>query len=99
MNAQMRRIDLVCKLVGPLFIALLDGISTRTAIIVNFGMNVCSVVIEYYSIAKVRFSGSSSKTGNFGMLSLMHTSRCTMKWQNSKSQRRALHLFTGSLRG
>ncbi|KAI2787506.1 hypothetical protein POX_f07873 [Penicillium oxalicum] len=55
MNAQMRRIDLVCKLVGPLFIALLDGISTRTAIIVNFGMNVCSVVIEYYSIAKVYY--------------------------------------------
>jgi hypothetical protein len=53
MNAQMRRIDLVCKLLGPLFIALIDGISTETAIIVNFGMNVCSVVVEYYSIAKV----------------------------------------------
>lgn len=49
----MRRIDLVCKLLGPLFIALIDGISTETAIIVNFGMNVCSVVVEYYSIAKV----------------------------------------------
>ena len=54
MNAQMRRIDLVCKLLGPLFIALIDGISTETAIMVNFGMNVCSVVVEYYSIAKVR---------------------------------------------
>ncbi|KAJ5485110.1 hypothetical protein N7539_005098 [Penicillium diatomitis] len=53
MNAQMRRIDLVCKLLGPLFIALLDGVSAQTAIIVNFSMNLCSVVIEYYSIAKV----------------------------------------------
>ncbi|KAJ5890965.1 uncharacterized protein N7473_007193 [Penicillium subrubescens] len=53
MNAQMRRIDLACKLLGPLFIALIDGISTETAIMVNFGMNVCSVVVEYYSIAKV----------------------------------------------
>ncbi|KAJ5439607.1 uncharacterized protein N7458_010605 [Penicillium daleae] len=53
MNAQMRRIDLVCKLLGPLFIALIDGISSETAIVVNFGMNVCSVVVEYYSIAKV----------------------------------------------
>jgi iron-regulated transporter 1 len=54
MNAQMRRIDLVCKLLGPLFIALIDGISTEAAIMVNLGMNVCSVVVEYYSIAKVR---------------------------------------------
>lgn len=54
MNAEMRRIDLICKLLGPLFIALIDGISTETAIIVNFGMNVCSVIIEYYSIAKVK---------------------------------------------
>ncbi|KAF3386316.1 Solute carrier family 40 member 1 [Penicillium rolfsii] len=53
MNAQMRRIDLVCKLLGPLFIALIDGVSTETAIMVNFGMNICSVVVEYYSIAKV----------------------------------------------
>lgn len=54
MNAQMRRIDLVCKLLGPLFIALIDGISAETAIMVNLWMNVCSVVVEYYSIAKVR---------------------------------------------
>lgn len=53
MNAQMRRIDLFCKLIGPLSIALIDSISTDTAILVNFGMNVFSVVIEYYSIAKV----------------------------------------------
>ncbi|KAJ5153438.1 uncharacterized protein N7482_009916 [Penicillium canariense] len=55
MNAQMRRIDLVCKLIGPLFIALIAGISTEAAILVNLGMNVCSVVVEYFSIAKVYY--------------------------------------------
>ncbi|KAL2782559.1 Ferroporti-1 [Aspergillus keveii] len=35
----MRRIDLICKLIGPLFIALIDGISTQVAILVNGGMN------------------------------------------------------------
>ncbi|KAK9583590.1 hypothetical protein V6Z92_007726 [Aspergillus fumigatus] len=55
MNAQMRRIDLICKLIGPLFIALIDGISTKTAILINLGMNVCSVVVEYFSIAKVYY--------------------------------------------
>lgn len=53
-NAQMRRIDLICKLMGPLFIALIDGISTEVAILVNLGMNVASVVVEYFAIAKVR---------------------------------------------
>lgn len=53
MNAQMRRIDLLCKLLGPLFIALIDGYSTKVAIIVNFAMNAGSVVIEYFAIARV----------------------------------------------
>lgn len=60
MNAQMRRIDLVCNLVGPLFIASIDSISTERAIMVNFAMNITSVVVEYFSIAKVltKFSHS-----------------------------------------
>ncbi|KAL8367172.1 hypothetical protein RB599_010259 [Gaeumannomyces hyphopodioides] len=53
LNAQMRRIDLLCKLLGPLFIALLDGYSTEIAIIVNFAMNIASVVVEYYAVARV----------------------------------------------
>ncbi|KAI5463355.1 Ferroporti-1 [Mariannaea sp. PMI_226] len=52
-NSQMRRIDLVCKLFGPFLIGVLDGISTETAILVNLAMNCISVVIEYFSIAKV----------------------------------------------
>jgi solute carrier family 40 (iron-regulated transporter), member 1 len=53
MNAQMRRIDLLCKLLGPLFIALIDGLSTKIAIIVNFAMNVLFVGVEYFAIARV----------------------------------------------
>lgn len=51
----MRRIDLVCKLFGPFFIGVVDGVSTETAILVNLGMNCISVVIEYFSIAKVYY--------------------------------------------
>ncbi|PYH91069.1 iron-regulated transporter [Aspergillus ellipticus CBS 707.79] len=62
MNAQMRQIDLICKLIGPFFIALIDGISTEAAILVNLGMNVCSVVVEYFSIAKVYHETPSLQT-------------------------------------
>ena len=54
MNAQMRRIDLACKLLGPLFIAFIDGISTELAILVNLVMNLVSVPMEYFAIARVR---------------------------------------------
>lgn len=53
MNSQMRRIDLSCKLFGPFFIALVNGFSTKVAILVNLGMNIASVVVEYYAIAQV----------------------------------------------
>ncbi|KAL5352532.1 hypothetical protein ACLOAV_002480 [Pseudogymnoascus australis] len=54
-NAQMRRIDLTCKLIGPLFISLIDGMSTEVAILVNLGMNMASVAVEYYAIAQVYY--------------------------------------------
>lgn len=53
LNSQMRRIDLACKLFGPLTIALLDAISTRLAIYATFGLNISSVLLEYFTIAKV----------------------------------------------
>lgn len=53
MNSQMRRIDLVCKLLGPFFIGILDSVSTETAILVNLAMNCASVIVEYFTIAKV----------------------------------------------
>ncbi|KAF4962425.1 hypothetical protein FSARC_9497 [Fusarium sarcochroum] len=52
-NVQMRRIDLLCKLLGPLLIALVHGYSSEVAIIVNFAMNAASVVVEYFAIAPV----------------------------------------------
>ena len=53
LNSQMRRIDLICKLVGPLAIALVDAYSTIIAIIAVLGMNASSVLIEYFAIATV----------------------------------------------
>ncbi|OXV05939.1 hypothetical protein Egran_06292, partial [Elaphomyces granulatus] len=58
LNAQMRRIDLLCKLFGPLFIALIDGVSTEIAIIVNFTMNIASIGIEYFAIARIYYEVS-----------------------------------------
>ncbi|KAK7690244.1 hypothetical protein QCA50_006899 [Cerrena zonata] len=55
LNAQMRRIDLVCKLVGPLAIALVAGYSTTIALFATLGINITSPFIEYYTIAKVYF--------------------------------------------
>ena len=53
LNARMRRIDLFCKLAGPLCIALIDGVSTKIAIFVALGTNTLSVPIEYLAIAQV----------------------------------------------
>jgi iron-regulated transporter 1 len=53
MNAQMRRIDLFCKLAGPLAISLVDSGSTRAAILATAAMSITSVFIEYLAIARV----------------------------------------------
>ena len=52
-NSQMRRIDLFCKLVSPLVIALIDGVSTQVALLVTFCINTLSMVLEYALIARV----------------------------------------------
>jgi len=52
-NAVMRRIDLICKLVSPLTTGLLVGYSTRIAILVTLVINLGSVGIEYLLIARV----------------------------------------------
>jgi len=49
----MRRIDLFCKLFGPLAISLIDGASTTAAICVTLAMTCTSVLIEYFTIAAV----------------------------------------------
>lgn len=53
MNARMRRIDLFCKLMGPLAISLVAIASTEIAIYTTLGMNVASVIIEYVFIEQV----------------------------------------------
>ncbi|UNI16028.1 hypothetical protein JDV02_002504 [Purpureocillium takamizusanense] len=52
-NARMRRIDLFCKLLGPLFISLVTAASTLIAIWTVLGLNVASVLVEYICIARV----------------------------------------------
>ena len=49
----MRRIDLICKLAGPLVIALIDGVSTDAALYFTFATNVLSLPAEYFLIARV----------------------------------------------
>ena len=53
LNARMRRIDLFCKLFGPLAISLIDGASTIVAIDITLAMNCTSVVIEYFTVAEM----------------------------------------------
>lgn len=53
MNARMRRIDLFCKLMGPLTISLVAIASTEIAIYTTLGMNVASVLVEYVFIEQV----------------------------------------------
>lgn len=49
----MRRIDLFCKLAAPLFISFVDNASSTIAIIVTAGMTIVSVLVEYFTIARV----------------------------------------------
>ncbi len=53
LNARMRRIDLFCKLFGPLVISLINGASTMVAIWVTLGISCVSVLIEYFAIGAV----------------------------------------------
>lgn len=62
MNARMRRIDLFCKLMGPLTISLVAMASTEIAIYTTLGMNVASVLVEYIFIEQVRMGPASFRT-------------------------------------
>jgi solute carrier family 40 (iron-regulated transporter), member 1 len=53
LNARMRRLDLFCKLLGPLVISNIAVASVMVAIWATLGMNVISVCIEYICIAQV----------------------------------------------
>ncbi|GAP93437.1 hypothetical protein SAMD00023353_12200080 [Rosellinia necatrix] len=53
LNARMRRIDLICKLLGPLAISSIAIASTLVAIYVTLAMSILSVPIEYICISNV----------------------------------------------
>ncbi|KAI4706660.1 hypothetical protein J4E89_008727 [Alternaria sp. Ai002NY15] len=53
LNSAMRRIDLICKLITPVGIGLVDGYSTKLAIWAVFAQNAISVMVEYFAIANV----------------------------------------------
>jgi len=48
----MRRIDLFCKLVSPLAIALIDGLSTKVAVLATLAINAVCAPEEYFLIAR-----------------------------------------------
>lgn len=49
----MRRIDLICKLLGPLLVSLIIGVDIRGCLLFIIVTNIVSVSIEYFAIAKV----------------------------------------------
>lgn len=53
LNARMRRIDLLCKLLGPLAVSSIAISSIMVAIWATLGMNIASVIVEYVCIAQV----------------------------------------------
>jgi len=53
MNATMRRIDLFCKLAGPLFVSLLTIRSSSFTALFLAGSNIISLPFEYYFILLV----------------------------------------------
>jgi len=93
LNARMRRIDLVCKLAGPLFIALVDGASTNIAILLTLALNAVSLPMEYFAIARVyqqvpllqeaktRPVPAETITGEEGLSSSRRVSRAVQKLQ------------------
>lgn len=53
LNATVRRIDLICKLLAPIAVAFVNAYSTTVAIWTVLAMNASSTFIEYFAIAQV----------------------------------------------
>ncbi|KAH8709860.1 Solute carrier family 40 member 1 [Beauveria bassiana] len=71
-NARMRRIDLLCKLLGPLAISIIATVSTRFAIGATLAMNVASVFFEYGCIANVYKSVPALQHNNTALPPVQH---------------------------
>ncbi|KAF2430033.1 hypothetical protein EJ08DRAFT_679530 [Tothia fuscella] len=52
LNAVLRRMDLICKLVAPVFISLIDSYSTVIAVGVVMAVSTASAPMEYLAIAR-----------------------------------------------
>lgn len=77
LNSQMRRIDLFCKLIGPLVISIIDGLATQIALLVTLGLTLVSVGIEYLAIAQVL----KKETNEDNLLITSHIYRCIEGYQ------------------
>ncbi|KAK9462244.1 Ferroporti-1 [Lipomyces oligophaga] len=55
LNSIMRRIDLFCKLAGPLAISFIVASSVEIAAWVILGSNALSVFVEYFTVARVYY--------------------------------------------
>ncbi|KAK9456778.1 Ferroporti-1 [Dipodascopsis uninucleata] len=53
LNSLMRRIDLLCKMMGPLVISILAGIALLGSIYFLLVWNLISTIVEYYSIKRI----------------------------------------------
>lgn len=108
MNSQMRRIDLVCKLLGPLGISFIDSLSPIFAVWATLGMNVTSVFPEYWYINQVYIGcpalerrSSPSRSVSFASgqntLGLTATNRTAIHWKCLSLFRIALASWTCNL--
>ena len=59
----MRRIDLLAKLLAPVFVSLLDEYSFTLAIWVVFVQNAMSIMVEYFAIAQVGSISTAPENG------------------------------------
>lgn len=54
LNATMRRIDLICKLVSPIFISMIiSSYGIRTGVVMVCGMSACSIGLEWFCAKRV----------------------------------------------
>ncbi|KAM0723125.1 hypothetical protein Q7P37_001325 [Cladosporium fusiforme] len=93
MNAQMRRIDLFCKLVGPLAISIVDSYSTAAAIFTTGTMSTGSVLIEYLAIARVHQAVPALQTPKSAHACATDEQDATMRTRLSNTSKTLLSYF------
>lgn len=99
LNSIMRRIDLICKLVAPVGIGLLDGYSTSVAIWVVFAQNAISVAVEYWAIKNVYDAipelgqGKGPETSQESLTPLSTTTTATSSTNPSTTKTKARATF------